>query len=307
MLVGIDTADDAGVFKLNDELAIVQTVDFFTPIVDDPYLFGQIAAVNSLSDVWAMGGTPVTALAIACLPVKEVGAEVCGEMMRGGVDMLTSVGVALVGGHSVEDTQLKFGYAVTGVVHPAKIITNAGAKPGDRLVFTKKLGTGIIGSGIKFEKASKEAYDAAIGSMLETNRIAGEVMQLIGVNAATDVTGFGFLGHAYEVAKASNVTLSIDSGSVPVMPQVFELYQQGIKTKGDRSNREYVGDGIIFDEGVSSGMRAVLFDPQTSGGMLIAVEESKYEELIATLQMRSVNAALVGQVLPNDGKYLHIY
>lgn len=306
-MVGFNTSDDAGVYKLTDEIALVQTVDFFTPVVDDPYLFGQIAAVNALSDVWAMGGQPLTALAIAGLPLADADLSTFGEMVRGGADMLASVGVSLVGGHTVEDKELKFGYAVTGTIHPNKIVTNSGAKAGDRLILTKALGTGIISSGIKFERASEEAMQAAIKAMTEPNRLAAQAMQEVGVNAATDITGFGLLGHSYEVAKGSNVTLQIATNKIMVMPQVFELLAEKIMTKGDRNNRLYVGDTIEFSPDVSKAMQSVLFDPQTAGGLLISVPAEKANSLLDKILAYGIQASEIGQVVDFNGKFLQVF
>lgn len=307
LLVGFSTADDAGVYKLTDELALVQTVDFFTPVVDDPYLFGQIAAVNALSDVWAMGGKALTALAIAGLPLADADLSVFGEVARGGAEMLASVGVSLVGGHTVEDKELKFGYAITGIIHPEKIVANSNAKAGDKLILTKSLGTGIISSGIKFERASNEARQAAIKAMTEPNKLASEIMQEIGVNAATDITGFGLLGHAYEMAKGSQVTLQLATNKISIMPQVFELLAEKIMTKGDRNNRKYVGDTITFAPDVLPAMQSVLFDPQTAGGLLISVATEKSNLLLDKLLSNGVQASEVGQVLTYNGKLLEVF
>jgi selenide,water dikinase len=307
LLVGFETADDAGVYQITDEIALVQTVDFFTPVVDDPYIFGRIAAVNSLSDIWAMGGEAITALAIAALPVKAVEVEIFGEIARGGAEMLEEMGVSLLGGHTVEDEVLKFGYAVTGVIHPKKIVTNAGARPGDALLLTKRLGTGIIGTAIKFERATQAAVEAAIKSMLEPNRAVAEAMQAVGVHAATDITGFGLLGHAYEMAKGSRVTLQIDSSKILLLPDLFELIAAGNKTRGDRTNKEYVGDTIEFAPEVSPEMRSALFDPQTAGGMLISVAPEKSSSLLAELRKRGVEVAKIGHVVAFDSKTLRVF
>jgi selenide, water dikinase len=307
LLVGYDTADDAGVYKLTDEIALVQTVDFFTPVVDDPYLFGKISAINSLSDVWAMGGVAVTALAIAAFPVKTIGLDILAEIARGGAEILAEVGVSLLGGHTVEDEELKFGYAVTGVIHPEKVITNSGARPGDALVLTKRLGTGIISSGIKFERSSPAAVEAAISSMLQPNRMAAQAMQAIGVHAATDITGFGLLGHAFEMARGSGATLKIDSSKILLLPQVFELLAENIKTRGDHTNREYIGDAIEFAVGVAPELQSVLFDPQTSGGMLISLSPEKSQTLVNDLRERGVEAVEIGRIFPSSEKLLQIY
>lgn len=306
LLVGFNTSDDAGVYKLTDEIALVQTVDFFTPVVDDPYLFGKIAAVNSLSDVWAMGGEPLTALAIAGLPLADAGLDVFGEVVRGGAEMLASVGVTLVGGHTVEDRELKFGYAITGLINPNKIVTNSNAKVGDKLILTKSLGTGVISSGIKFGRASDEAMKAAIAAMTEPNRLASQAMQEVGVSAATDITGFGLLGHAYEMAKGSNVCLKIRASQIPVMPQVFELLSEKILTKGDRYNRTYVGDAVEFSSDISPAMRSVLFDPQTAGGLLISVPKEKATILLDKIKSQGIGINEIGEVLERTDKLIQV-
>lgn len=306
MIVGIDTVDDAGVYRLTDEIAMVQTVDFFSPVVDDPYLFGKIAAVNALSDVWAMGGEPITALSIAAFPVKQLPMEILGEIVRGGADMLASVGVTLLGGHTVDDEQLKFGYAVTGTVHPQKVITNAGAQPGDLLILTKPLGSGIISSAIKFQKATPEAMDAVVEGMITTNQQAARAMQRVGVHAATDVTGFGLLGHAYQLAKASKVTLHLAAEKLPLLPQVISLIEQRVLTKGDRSNREYVGELVAFDAEISGAMKSLMFDPQTAGGMLISVAAEKATELVELLQVGNGRAWIIGQVVALQDKFIQV-
>ncbi|MBI4850237.1 MAG: selenide, water dikinase SelD [Acidobacteria bacterium] len=306
LLVGFNTSDDAGVYKLTDEIALVQTVDFFTPVVDDPYLFGKIAAVNSLSDVWAMGGEPLTALAIVGLPLGDAELDVFGEVVRGGAEMLASVGVTLVGGHTVEDRELKFGYAITGLIHPQKVVTNSGAKAGDRLILTKSLGTGIISSAIKFGKASEEAMQKAVSAMTEPNRLASQAMQEVGVNSATDITGFGLLGHAYEMAKGSKVTLKLNASNISIMPQVFELLAENIKTKGDRYNRTYVGDTVEFSSDISALMQSVLFDPQTAGGLLISVAKEKAAILLDKIKSHAIEANIIGEVQEYDGKLIRI-
>lgn len=306
VIVGPSTSDDAGVYELSSEVALVQTVDFFTPVVDDPYLFGKIAAVNSLSDVWAMGAEPITALSIAAFPIKTVGAELCTEILRGGAQILAEHGVALLGGHTVEDEQLKFGYAVTGIVHPKKVITNAGAKVGDALVLTKRLGTGIISSALKRKKASQEAIEAATASMLQPNKAVAKIMQQLQVNAATDITGFGLLGHAFQMAKASKVTLKIYSEKLLALPQVFELLADGIKTKADRTNSEYLGDAVEFAAKVDVLTRSLMLDPQTSGGMLVSLAKDKLEKFLTELHTAGVEATECGEVLPLEDKLLKV-
>ncbi len=290
VLVGYETSDDAGVFRLSDDLALVQTVDFFTPIADEPEIYGQIAAVNSLNDIYAMGGTPISALSIVCYPQKGDW-NVLGEILLGGQKMMNSENVVVLGGHSVDDQEMKFGYAVTGTIRPDKIIKNSGAKTGDVLILTKPIGTGVISTGVKFEKASEAARSAALKTMTTSARAASKAMQEIGANGCTDITGFGLLGHAYEMAKASNVSFKINSAAVPLLPEVFELIEQKMLTRGDVNNREYTGDNVKF-EGVSKTMQSALFDPQTAGGLLISLEAEKAEFLMANVE----GAKLVGTV-----------
>ncbi|HEY5074572.1 MAG TPA: selenide, water dikinase SelD, partial [Pyrinomonadaceae bacterium] len=240
LLVGFDQADDAGVYRLRDDLALVQTLDFFTPIVDDPFDYGRIAALNSINDVWAMGGTPITAMAITCFPKKGLDFAILTEIMRGGLSVLTENKVALVGGHSVDNEQIMFGYSVTGVIDPNKVATNAGAKPGDVIILTKPIGTGVISTGIKLARAPAKVVEESIATMLTPGKYAAEAIVKFDVKAATDVTGFALLGHAWEVARASNVTIEIDSARVPLINGALELARAGLMTGADKTNREYV-------------------------------------------------------------------
>lgn len=296
LLVGFDTADDAGVFRLSDDLALVQTVDFFTPIVDDPYVFGQIAAVNSLSDIWAMGAEPLTALSIAAFPKEGLDLDILRQVLEGGQSKLTEAGVVILGGHTVQDPEIKFGYSITGTIHPSRIVTNAGARPGDALILTKPLGTGIISTALKFNKAQPEMVEASINVMLQFNREAARVMQEVGVHSATDITGFGFLGHAYEMAKASKVTLIVNSDSVPLLPGVLDLARRGVLNRGNRTNRDYVGDNVRFSVEVPDELKAALFDPQTSGGLLISAPTENIEKIIESLDRKGQTAQKVGKV-----------
>ena len=255
VIVGFDTSDDAGVFRLSDDVALVQTLDFFTPVADDPEIYGQVAAINSLNDIYAMGGIPLTALSIVCYPQKGDW-DVLGQILAGGQKAMNDEGVVVIGGHSVDDKEMKFGYSVTGIVHPDKVITNAGAKPGDVLILTKPIGTGAINTAIKNGKASRQTEAAAIKAMTTSAAAASKVMQSVGVNACTDVTGFGLMGHAYEVAKASRVTLNVDSKAVPLLPDVLELISQGMLTRGDKNNRVYVGETVRIQTSVSSEMQS---------------------------------------------------
>jgi selenide,water dikinase len=295
-MVGFDKADDAGVYRLRDDLAIVQTVDFFTPIVDDPFVYGQIAALNSINDVWAMAGTPLTALAITCFPKEGVDPAILGEIMRGGLETLNKYGVTLIGGHSVASEQIMFGYSVTGAIDPNKIATNSGARPGDVIILTKPIGTGVISSGIKFEKASAEVAAASIATMLTPGKYAAEAMREFGVKGATDVTGFSLLGHAWEMARASGITIEIDAGAVPLLDGALELAAAGVITGADRTNREYVGDDISMVELVSKEMGRLLYDPQTAGGMLISVGEDRADDLLGRLRENYPRAAVIGRV-----------
>ena len=297
LLVGIETADDAGVYLLTDDLALVQTVDFFTPIVDDPYDYGRIAALNSINDVWAMGGTPITALAITCFPKKGLDFALLADIMRGGLDVLTEHGVALVGGHSVDDQQIMFGYAVTGTIQPQKIITNRGAQVGDTIILTKPIGTGVISTGIKFGKASAEIMRASLDTMLLAGREAAAAMQEFGVHAATDVTGFALAGHAWELAHASGVTLELGAARVPLIPGALELAAAGLLTSGDKTNRAYVGDDVRLAETISPPLASLLFDPQTAGGLLISVAPDRAGTLLARLRERYPAAAIIGRAV----------
>lgn len=291
VIVGFETSDDAGVFRLSDDVALVQTIDFFTPIADEPELYGQIAAVNSLNDIYAMGGVPISALSVVCYPQKGDW-DVLGKILLGGQQMMNSEKVVVLGGHSVDDQEIKFGYAITGIVHPDKVVKNSGAKAGDVLVLTKPIGTGVISTGIKFEKASKKTIETAMKTMTNSARLASKEMQEVGANGCTDITGFGLLGHSFELAKASKVTLKLDSKEVPLLPDVLELIEQKMLTRGDKNNRVYVGDTVQFSEKVSKEMQSALFDPQTAGGLLISLEEEKAERLIKNVE----GAKIIGRV-----------
>jgi selenide,water dikinase len=297
LLVGFDTADDAGVYRLRDDLAIVQTLDFFTPIVDDPFVYGQIAALNSINDVWAMAGTPLTAMAITCFPKTGVDPAILGEIMRGGLETLNSYGVTLIGGHSVDNQQIMFGYSVTGVIDPDKIATNAGARPGDVIILTKPIGTGVISTGIKFEKTPPEIAAASVATMLTPGKYAAEAMREFGVKGATDVTGFALLGHAWEMACASKVTILIEPAKVPLLHGALELAAAGMLTSGDKTNREYIGADIEIDEAVDKNFVKLLYDPQTAGGMLIAVSPDRAEDLLERLRENYFGARVIGRAV----------
>lgn len=301
VLVGYETSDDAGVFRLTDEIALVQTLDFFTPIADEPEVYGQIAAINSLNDVYAMGGVPLTALSIVCYPQKGDW-DVLGKIMLGGQTALNNENVVVLGGHSVDDAEIKYGFSITGTVDPNKVIKNSGAKAGDVLILTKPIGTGVISTGIKFEKASEEAKSAAMKVMTTSARDASKLMQQVGANACTDVTGFGLLGHAFELAKGSNVTLKLASDGVPLLPEVLDLIKQKMLTRGDRNNREYVGDTVAIKGTVSKEMQSALFDPQTAGGLLISLTEKSAEAFLNDYQ----DAKIIGSVEKFGGKLIEV-
>ena len=279
MIVGFDTADDAGVFRLSNETALVQTVDFFTPVADDPFTYGKIAAVNSLNDVYAMGGVPLTALSIVCYPQKGDW-DVLGQVLAGGQEGMNSEGVIVLGGHSVDDQEIKFGYAVTGTVHPDRVITNAGSTPGDVLILTKPIGTGAINTAVKQGRASDATVAAAIEAMTSSSKEPSRLMVEAGANACTDVTGFGLIGHAFEMAKASNVTFELIADSVPLLPDVIELIGQGMLTRGDKNNRVYVGETVAIADNVTAEMQSALYDPQTAGGLLISLPSSSADEFL---------------------------
>ncbi len=296
LLVGTNTADDAGVYRLSDDLALVQTVDFFTPVVDEPYWFGAIAAANALSDVYAMGGRPLTALNIVGFPVGALPLDVLAEILRGGGDKAREAGVTLVGGHTVDDTEPKYGLSVTGLVHPDKIYTNAGARAGDLLVLTKPLGSGIATTAIKQEKASPSLKEAVIAVMATLNRDAAEAMVESGAHAATDITGFGLLGHLAEMAAGSGLAATVSAAATPVLAGVLELAEQGVVPGGTRSNLQSLGDRLIFDDATPEAMRLVLGDAQTSGGLLIAIDPDACPALLEGLRRRGVPGAVIGRL-----------
>jgi selenide,water dikinase len=299
VLVDYRTSDDAGVYRLDENRALVQTVDFFTPIVDDPVAYGRIAAANALSDVYAMGGLPLTALAIAAFP-KDGDRDVLSAIFRGGLQALDEAGVALLGGHTVQDQEIKFGYAVTGEVHPDRVWSNAGARAGDVLILTKPIGTGVIATAIKFGRAGAAAAAAAIASMSALNRAAARALARLpstAVHACTDVTGFGVIGHATEMARGSGVTLSIAVDAVPVLPGALDLVE-GNTPGGARTNLQHFGSGVSAEAGLDPGLVQLLYDPQTSGGLLVAVDPAAAEAALGELTRNGVAAHVVGTVLP---------
>ena len=300
VLVGINTADDAGVIKINDELALVQTVDFFTPIVDDPYSYGQISAANSLSDVYAMGGVPFSALNIVGFPKSTFPFEVLGEILAGGHDKAAEAGVPIIGGHTITDEELKYGLAVSGFVHPDKIITNAGSKVGDVLILTKPIGTGTITTQLKAGKGTKNLEKNVCEIMANLNREAALACQKVGVNACTDITGFGLMGHAFEMAHGSHVSFKLNYSDIPIIDGAMEAVKAGFVPGGSKSNQLYVGDFAEFSERIGKPEKSLLFDPQTSGGLLISVEEKKSKQLLTELLDAGLTTAIIGTVLAGD-------
>ena len=300
LIIGLDTGDDAAVYRINDELALIQTLDFFTPVVDDPYVFGQIAAANALSDIYAMGGEPKLALNIVAFP-DCLKAEVLGEILRGGNDKVVESGAILVGGHSISDDEPKYGLSVTGFVHPQKVLGNNGSKVGDILILTKPLGSGIINTAIKGDMASKESYDAAVKTMITLNKFAKEAIDKVeGVSSVTDVTGFGLLGHALEMAEASNTSFEIYSGDIPLIIGAKEYGNMGLIPAGAYSNRDYIGDKVVFQEGVEEIIKDILFDPQTSGGLLISISENNAGQLLKELEDSPTAYAIIGRAVEKN-------
>ena len=301
VLVGYGTADDAGVYRLREDLALVQTVDFFTPIVDDPYDFGRIAAANALSDVYAMGGTPISALNIATFPIDTLDASILEQILLGGAEIALQAGVAILGGHTIKDSEPKYGLAVTGTIHPARIVTNADARPGDVLVLTKPIGTGILSTALKRDAIDEDAMREAVAWMATINDRAGGALHDVHAHAATDITGFGLLGHAHEMARGSNVALHIDAAAVPLHANVLDLIERGFVPGGTRDNAATHAQFTTFAQSVPAALRLALSDAQTSGGLLVSLPPenvSRFEELL-----RGANAlcAVIGEVRPGEG------
>lgn len=296
ILVGLETRDDAAVYRINTDTALVQTVDFFTPMVDDPYLFGQIAATNAINDIYAMGGRPLLALNIVCYPICE-DLNMLGCILQGGLDKIIEAGAFLLGGHSVDDNEPKYGLAVTGLVHPDRFLTNAGAKPGDRIYVTKPIGNGIIATAIKAELASQAAYDDAVHWMTMLNRESSEVALQIGVHAMTDVTGFGLVGHLYEMARASEVTVQLSAAQVPLINGAWEGASMGLIPAGTYSNRAYLEDKIAVKPGVDPIWQDLFYTPETAGGLLIAVGVEEAPLLEAAMKSRQIICAPIGKVM----------
>ncbi len=296
--MGLERADDAGVYKLSEELAIVQTIDFFTPVVDDPYAFGQIAVANALSDVYAKGGKPLTAMNVVCFPSKTMDISILRDILRGGLEKMREASVVLVGGHSVDDEELKYGLSVTGTIHPRRVVTKAGAKAGDKLILTKPLGTGIITTALKGAMADAETIAKVTKYMGTLNKNASESMQEVGVNACTDITGFGLLGHACEMVQNSDIGMMIYAAAVPIFPEAIEFARMGLVPGGTQRNREFRSTMVELASELPNYMSDVLFDPQTSGGLLISVSAARAGVLLARLHEVGVaEAAVIGEVI----------
>ncbi len=299
LLVGVETSDDAGVYRLTDELAMIQTVDFFTPIVDDPYMFGQIAAANSLSDVYAMGGVPKTVLNIVGFPIKNLDPSILAEILKGAADKVDEAGAVTAGGHSIDDQEPKFGLSVTGLVHPDEILMNVGAKPGDVIVLTKPIGVGIQTTAIKPEKLTAEQLQHVSETMAELNKTAAEQLSGLSPNAVTDVTGFGLLGHAFEMATGSNVSIQIDYNNVPILPGTVELAEQGYIPGGSKANHRWIAESVKY-ENLTELEQFILCDAVTSGGLLISLPEHEANEYVSRMNGKGKSAHIVGHVNEKD-------
>lgn len=302
LIVGIDTSDDAAVYKLNDEMATIQTLDFFTPIVDDPYTFGQIAAANSLSDVYAMGGKPIVALNIVCFP-NCLNMNILGEILRGGADKVLEAGAVIVGGHTVQDDEPKYGLSVTGIVHPDKVLKNYGSETGDILILTKPIGLGIINTAIKAKIASKEAYEKAVKVMAYLNKYAGEIITDYNITSCTDITGFSLIGHAYEMAEPSKKTFRIFKDAIPFIKEAKEYASMGLIPAGCYENKRYL-EGKYLLNNVESWMEDILFDPQTSGGLLISCKEKDYIDILTRLEKLEIESSVIGRVEDFNDAYI---
>jgi selenide,water dikinase len=307
VLVGFDHADDAGVYLVAPDLALVQTVDFFTPVVDDPYTFGQIAATNSLSDVYAMGGSPMTSLALVCFPEKA-DLYILERILAGGLSKMMEAGCTVIGGHSIRDDETKFGYAVTGKINPHRVMANGEARAGDRLLLTKRIGTGVISTAIKKGAAEEKWIDAAVHSMTTLNKAAAEVATRpeFEVHTMTDITGFGLIGHAREIAVASDVSMRVFANRVPAMEGAFECIRAGHIPGGLKANREFAECVVAYDEGIEEDVKMLMFDPQTAGGLLISVRVSDSQRLAGELQSAGVEAAEIGEVIEQSKSLISV-
>ncbi|ETP67179.1 segregation protein B [Planococcus glaciei CHR43] len=306
MLVGLDTADDAGVYKISDEVALVQTLDFFTPIVDDPYMFGQIGAANSLSDVYAMGGKPLTVMNIVAFPINTLDKSILADILAGASDKVKESGATLVGGHSIDDKEPKFGLSVTGTIHPDRIRSNAGARPGDRLILTKPIGVGILTTAIKQGILEEDDLNEVMNVMATLNKAAAEAMDSYTVNACTDITGFGLLGHTMEIAKGGNVGVTISNKDVPVLSKAKELAEKHIIPGGTYKNHSWLAADIDYDGSISKLDQLILCDAVTSGGLLISLPAEEAEALQRDLQERNVQSSIIGEVTSENAGRIHV-
>jgi len=307
VIVGLERADDAGVYKVTDDIAIIQTVDFFTPIVDDPYWFGQIAAANALSDIYAMGGVPKTAMNLVAFPLKKMDISVLRRILEGGLDKMKEAGVVLIGGHSVEDNELKYGLSVTGFIHPDRVLVKKNLKAGDHLILTKPIGTGIINTAIKAGLASGEIIEKVTKLMATLNRDGAQVMEKYPVHACTDITGFGLLGHLAEMVKSSGTSVKLWADKIPVIPETFEYAAMGLIPAGAYKNREFRESMVSFSPSVEYTLQLIMFDPQTSGGLLIAIESRYAEALLDELKKKGLtDSQIIGEVISDPAEKIVI-
>lgn len=306
LLVGLDTSDDAGIYKLTDDLAMIQTLDFFTPIVDDPYMFGQIAAANSLSDVYAMGGTPKTVMNIVGFPINTLGSEILADILRGAADKVAESGAVLVGGHSIDDPEPKFGLSVTGLVHPTEFFKNVGAKPGDALVLTKPIGVGIHTTALKNGQLTEEQITIVTDIMRQLNKTASVALASVHPHAVTDITGFGLLGHAYEMASGSNVSFTVLSDKVPILDGTNDLVEKNSVPGGSRKNKAWIAASVSYDDSIDESLRLILCDAVTSGGLLVSLPKDEAEHYVDQLHSQGIHSAcIIGKV--TDQKEHTIY
>lgn len=307
LLVGIEDSDDAGVYKLTDEIAMIQSVDFFTPIVDDPYMFGQIAAANALSDIYAMGGTPTTVLNIVAYPIKKLGPEILAEILQGSSDKVKEAGAIVVGGHSIDDVEPKFGLAVTGTVHPEKFYKNSGAQPGDVLVLTKPIGVGVLTTAIKRDLLTTEQIEHVTNVMRSLNKDAAESLTNYHPNAVTDITGFGLLGHAYEMASGSDVSLVINNTDVPLLPDAKQLAKDSIIPAGSRGNHLWLHNEVHYRENIAKYEQFLLCDAMTSGGLLVSLSKQEADSYMHDLKVNyAIEASMIGEVIEKDEKAIYV-
>jgi selenide,water dikinase len=305
-LVGLETGDDAAVYRLRPDLALVVTTDFFTPIVDDAYTFGAIAAANALSDIYAMGGQPLLAVNLVAFPIKELGAALLADILRGGLDKVREAGIDILGGHSIDDHEPKYGLAVTGTVHPDRVRRNRGGRPGDRLILTKPLGTGVISTAIKHQVAPPESAAAAIDGMLALNRDAADAMATVEVHAATDITGFGLLGHLHSMARASGIAAQVEAASVPLLPGAEMLAEAGEVPGGTRSNERFLASRVRWPANLPAARQTLLCDAQTSGGLLLAVPGNEVDRLLGALTVKGVAGVVIGQLTEGDAGSIQV-